>query len=107
MVDRTAVVKLTLLSIAVWVITLLLYFVGIVGVAMGFQRALSSAASIAVVILIAGEFVIACLAVAFVFIRARRAFGTALRVIWTVVFAVLQFGACAVAVLATLLALNR
>ena len=107
MTDRTAVVKLALLSIAAWAITLLLYFVGIAVVASAFQRAPSSTASTAVVILIAVELLIACLAVAFIVRRTRPVFGTALRVVWTVVFAVFQFGACAVAGLAALLALNR
>ena len=86
MIDRTAVVRLALLSFAAWVITLLIYFVGIAGLRLQFQRAPSSTASIAVVILIAVELVIACLAVAFVFIRTRHAFGTTLRVIWSARF---------------------
>lgn len=107
MPQRNAVIKLALLSFVVWAGALLIYFIGIAAVAASLQRASASTASTAVAILIAVETTIACLAVAFVSIRSRGYFGTAMRVIWTAVFAVLQLGTVALAALASLVALNR
>jgi len=102
-----AIFKLGLLSFAVWVCTLLLYFVSIAVAAAGLQHAPTNVASWAVGILLVLEAAAACLAITFVFVRSRAAFGTAGRAAWTIFFALLQLGTCAVAVLTTLLALNR
>ncbi|MBM4460921.1 MAG: hypothetical protein FJ011_24695, partial [Chloroflexi bacterium] len=99
-----AILKIGLFSFAVWACTLLLYFVGVAMAAAGLQRASTGAASWAVVILLVLEAAAACLAIAFVFIRSRAYFETTGRVAWTIGFALLQFGACAVAALTTLFA---
>ena len=103
----TIIVRMALLSFAAWACTLVFYFFGIAITAAALQRAPTSTVSMAVVILIAVAVLAAALAVAFVFSRSRRYLQGAARFVWVALFALLQFGTCAAAVLALLLALNR
>ena len=103
----TIIVRMALLSFAAWACTLLFYFFDIAIAAAILQRAPTSTVSAAVVILVAVEVLVAALSVAFVFSRSRRYLQGAARFAWVALFALLQFGTCALAVFALLLALNR
>jgi hypothetical protein len=107
MSQPTTPIKLALLSCASWACTLLLYLAGIMVTAASLQRAQTSTASTAALVLIAAEVLVACISIAFVLLRSRGTLQAATRFGWVAAFAVLQLGTCAVAVLATLLALNR
>jgi hypothetical protein len=104
---QAAIIRITLLSLAAWVCTLLFYFFDIAIAAAILQRTPTSIVSVAVVVLIAVELLVAALAVAFVFSRSRRYLAGAVRAVWVALFALLQFGTWAVAALALLLVLNR
>ena len=103
----TIIIRMALLSFAAWACTLLFYFLGIAITAAALQRAPTSTVSAAVVILVGVEILAAALAVAFVFSRSRRYLQGVVRIAWVALFALLQFGTCAAAVLALLLVLNR
>ena len=102
-----AIIRIALFSLAAWACTLLFYFFDIAIAAAILQRAPASTVSAAVIILIAVEVLVAALAVAFVFSRSRRYLEGAVRAVWVALFALLQFGTCAAAALALLLALDR
>jgi hypothetical protein len=99
--------KLALLSFAVWASTFVIYLFGIFITAAVLESARTSTAEIAVPVLIAAEFIIAGLAITFVFVRSRGVLSGAMRILWIGVFAVVQIGIGAVALLTTFVALNR
>jgi hypothetical protein len=107
MSQPTSLLKLTLLTLAVWLLTGVVYFISLVAAAGAFARAPMSAAEIAVLVLIVGQIVLACLSVAYVFYLSGGYFSGVTRLVWVIPFAVLQFALCAVAFLVTLLAFNR
>jgi hypothetical protein len=107
MPQPTAWVKLALLSFASWACTVLLYAAGIAITAASLERAQTSTAETAALALIAAEILVAGVSVAFVFFRSKSYFRAAAHLVWAAVFALLQLGACAVAVFASLLVLNR
>ena len=103
----TLMLKLALLSFAAWASTVVIYLLGIVVTAIILEGVQTSTAEVAVVVLIAAEFIIAGLAIAFVFVRSRGVLSGVMRILWIGVFAVVQLGICALALFTTFVALNR
>lgn len=99
--------KLTLLSFAAWASTIVLYLLGIFITAAIFGNAKTSTAEVAFLALITGEVIVACVAIAFVFFRSQGVFHMAVRLLWVVVFAILQIATLALTVLMSMLVFNR
>jgi hypothetical protein len=105
--DRTNMGKLLLISLGVWASTCVLYIFGILLAASLLEYAQTSTAEVAALVLIAAEFLVACIAVAYVFVQARRSLQRVTSLLWAAAFVLLQFATCALAMFATLLVLNR
>ncbi len=99
--------KITLLSLAAWASTVVLYLLGIFVTAAIFGNAQTSTAEIALPALLAAEVIVACIATAFVFSRSQGVFRPAVRGLWVVAFALLQIATLALAVLMSMLVFNR
>ena len=107
MSQPTSLLKLTLLTLAVWLLTGVVYFISLTAAAGAFARASTSAAEIGMLVLMVGQVALACLSIAYVYHLSGGYFSGAMRLVWVIPFAVLQFALCAVALLTTLLAFNR
>lgn len=105
--SRHSLPKAALLTLAAWIATLLIYAIGLFLVAVLFEKASTTAAGNAVVALVAVDVLVSLAAIGFVFVRTRGVFQPLMRVIWIVIYALVQLGSCAVAGFITLLAMNR
>jgi hypothetical protein len=103
----TSLLKLTLLTLAAWALTVVVFFISL-GVTAGmFPRPFMPGVGTAIRILMIGQFVWACVSIAYVFYLSGGYFRGAMRLVWVVPFAIVQFALWALALLATLLAFNR
>ena len=100
-------IKLILLACATWVGSLLVYLTGIMITAASLEQVQTSTASTATLILIAVELLMACISIAFVYTRSRGYARAGVRFVYMGVFALLQLGTCVLAIIISLLALNR
>ena len=99
--------KLVLLACAAWACSLLLYFTGIAVTAASLEHVQTSTASTVTAILIAAEFLAACISIGFVFLRSRGYQQAVVRFVLLVIFTLIQLSLFVLAAFLSLVVMNR
>ncbi len=99
--------KLVLLACAAWAGSLLLYFVGIAVTAASLEHVQTATASTVTAILIAAEFLAACISIGFVFLHSRGYQQAVVRFVLLVIFILIQLSLFVLAAFLSLVVMNR